>query len=180
MAKPLRVRYSIIERQVDELLAKYHVAAPAVPVAMIARGEGLEVSYRNLNDTLAGFLLREDRRMVIGVNEAHSEARQRFTLAHELGHGLLHDGDELHVDHAFRVNFRNRLSSEATDVEEIEANTFAASLLMPAQMLLRQVYDSGIDVEDDDQVARLAETYQVSRQAMSFRLLNLLSRHRVF
>ena len=102
--------------------------------------------------------------------------RQRFTIAHELGHALLHEGDELHVDHGFSVNFRSPRSSEGTSVEEVEANTFAATLLIPFTMLRRELQGGRIDIENDVQVARLARRYIVSSTAMNFRLMNLLPR----
>ncbi|USK87293.1 ImmA/IrrE family metallo-endopeptidase [Peribacillus asahii] len=55
--------------------------------------------------------------MCISVNKNHSRQRQRFTIAHELGHFLLHKGTAIHVDRNFRVNFRNGASSQATDLE---------------------------------------------------------------
>jgi hypothetical protein len=84
----------------------------------MAQARGLLVSYKTLDDDLSGFLLRGGDRTIIGVNVAHPIERQRFTIAHELGHALLHEGDELHVDHGFSVNFRSPRSLEGTRVEE--------------------------------------------------------------
>ena len=68
-----------------------------------------------------GFSVRDQASLVIGVNRKHSSTRQRFTAAHELGHALLHDGDPVHYDPGFRVDLRSELSSQGTDVEEMEA-----------------------------------------------------------
>ena len=65
--------------------------------------------------------------------------RQRFTIAHELGHRALHPGRELILDVPVRVNLRDKTSSMASDIEEIEANAFAATLLMPEQMIRDQL-----------------------------------------
>lgn len=176
MPKPLRVRYTKIDRLIDDLLARHRVAGPPIPVESIIASAGIEISHKTLDGDLAGFLLRREGCMTIGVNGKHSPARQRFTLAHELGHALLHDGNELHLDHGFRVNLRSQVSAATTDLEEIEANAFAATLLMPARMLRRDLEAGSIDVEDDDQVALLAQSYGVSRTAMTFRLMNLFSR----
>lgn len=72
---------------------------------------------------------------VIGVNTQHAPVRQNFTTAHELGHLLMHDQEQLHIDHAFRVRLRDDVSSQGTDDAEREANFFAASLLMPRTFL---------------------------------------------
>lgn len=114
--------------------------------------------------------------MIIGVNGRHSTTRQRFTIAHELGHAMLHEGRELHVDEGFRIDLRSRESSTGTNIEEIEANTFAASLLMPTRFLQRDLEAGHIDIEADQQVEALAKSYDVSRSAMSYRLLNLPAR----
>jgi Zn-dependent peptidase ImmA (M78 family) len=71
---------------------------------------------------------------------------QRFTIAHELGHLLLHDGIEVRVDKHFRVNLRSSESSKAEDVEEI---AFAAELLMPRDFLLRDARKLTLDIEDE-------------------------------
>jgi Zn-dependent peptidase ImmA (M78 family) len=56
---------------------------------------------------------------------------------------------------------------------EIEANTFAAELLMPADLLLGTLGGRSIDLEDDEAVASLAKRFKVSEAAMRFRLSSL-------
>ena len=114
--------------------------------------------------------------MVIGVNGNQAPNRRRFTIAHELGHALLHEGDELHVDRGFRINFRDVNSSLASEIEEIESNTFAAWLLMPTRFLVKHVGMAHLDIDDGQEVAILAKKYGVSAQAMTYRLLNLANR----
>jgi Zn-dependent peptidase ImmA (M78 family) len=69
------------------------------------------------------------------------------------------------------VNFRSAESSQATNVEEIEANFFAASILMPKHML--DPLSAELALDNDAMVADLARRFQVSRLAMSLRLANL-------
>ena len=78
---------------------------------------------------------------------------------------------EHHLDHDYCVNFRSDLSSKVTNVDEIEANFFAASILMPKQFLDELDVDEA--VADDEKVAELAKLFDVSRHAMSLRLVNL-------
>lgn len=176
MATPLRVRYSKIASLVDELLDRHSLTTAPVPVERIAAAEGIAISKKPLDDDVSGFLLRAGANKVIGVNSTQAANRRRFTVAHELGHALLHEGGELHVDRGFRINFRDVNSSLASDIEEIEANTFAAWLLMPTRFLLKQVGSSHLDIDDGDEVAKLAKRYGVSTQAMTYRLLNLANR----
>lgn len=176
--KPLRPRYNRINAEVERLLTKSKVRSAPVPVEAIAKGEGANVVFQNFNNEISGLLIRRPGAIVIGVDKKQAAQRQRFTVGHELGHLLLHDGDEVHVDKDFRVNFRSASSSTAEDVEEIEANTFAATLLMPMQFLLKDLQGVVVDIEDQGQVAELATAYEVSLQAMTFRLTNLFARER--
>lgn len=111
---------------------------------------------------------------MIGVNSKTSPRRQRFTIAHELGHWCMHEG-ELIVDRAVMINNRNKVSSQAIDPQEIEANRFAASLLMPRELVLdaaSRQYFAGI-ANRDDFIASLSREFDVSIEAMGYRLINL-------
>jgi Zn-dependent peptidase ImmA (M78 family) len=159
------------------LLEEHGVAVPPVSVDRIARKAGVEVKFGELGE-VSGLLLRANGNATIGVNVSHAPVRRRFTIAHELGHFLLHDGISSHYDRDYKVNFRSAESSQATNTQEVEANFFAASLLMPRKFLDA---DDAVDQLDSDiGVARLAERYKVSRHAMSLRLVNLYEKHRPF
>jgi Zn-dependent peptidase ImmA (M78 family) len=145
-----------------------------VPVEAIATKLGAAVIYERLGADVSGLLVREEARVIIGVNEKHSLARQRFTIAHELGHLVLHGGRPLVVD-AARINLRDTRSSLATDWEEIEANGFAAELIMPKPVVLRAVRQAANQGKVDFRRLRtdMAALFGVSAQAMEFRLSNL-------
>ena len=120
-------------------------------------------------------MYRDENQIVIGINSTHSKARQRFTIAHEIGHLVLHDG-ELYVDPAVRVNFRDKRSSLAEDKQEIEANKFAAELLMPQEMIQREVVKCTAKkkvITEAQLMTELARVFEVSEQAMGYRLFNL-------
>jgi Zn-dependent peptidase ImmA (M78 family) len=116
---------------------------------------------------------RPDGVAIIGVNSAHSIGRQRFTIAHELGHLILHKDETLHVDERAPIGFRNEESSLATKDVEIEANQFAAELLMPADLLAKEIESISDDLEAEAAVSELADRFQVSEQAMTLRLTRL-------
>lgn len=173
----MAVRRNKIRKLAEALLRSYRIESPPVPVERIAKGEGLAVrKQRNADSEISGFLYRSSTRSIVGVNLSHAPVRQRFTVAHELGHFLLHAGssDEVHVDRGFDVKFRDDLSSQGTDPEEREANLFAAELLMPRRFLEENLAEAGeLDLVDDEFVQDLAKNYGVSVQAMLFRLTNL-------
>lgn len=167
------IRRKLIGSLVNDLLDKNEIDEAPINVEKIAQKLKLKVLYQSLKGDLSGCIIREDDHAVIGVNSFHSETRQRFTIAHELGHFLLHEGEEVFVDHSFRINRRDGISKTTQKPEEIEANIFAAQLLMPKRLLIKELSDGELDLTDDDQIAKLAQKYKVSQQALSYRLANL-------
>jgi Zn-dependent peptidase ImmA (M78 family) len=159
------VRRKHIRLLVQRLLMEHNVRTAPVPV-----------QETPAEDTLSGFLYsgRKQNTAVIGVNANHHPNRRNFTAAHELGHYLLHDFRDVHVDRDFKVWLRSDASSKGTNVEEKEANLFAAELLMPARFVARDVERIGtIDLLEETVLQDLASKYGVSLQAMTFRLAYL-------
>jgi Zn-dependent peptidase ImmA (M78 family) len=62
----------------------------------------------------------------------------------------------------------------AIDHEEIEANRFAAELLMPKDLLEADLDKFEIDIEDAETIQHMARRYGVSEQAMTLRIVNLI------
>ena len=168
----MAVRRRKIRELVEELLRKNGITEPPVPVWDIARNSGARFAVESLEGDLSGFLYKNTDRKVIGVNTQHASVRQNFTVSHELGHLLLHDQEELHLDRAFStVRLRDQTSSQGIDDEEKEANLFAAELLMPHQFLRADLAGAdALDPYDDNLIPELARRYQVSVQALTFRL----------
>ena len=92
---------------------------------------------------------------------------------------MLHEGKEVRVDSGSASTCVRQKSSTAADVEEIESNAFATAVSMPESFLRKDMEDLVFDVDDEVQVKALAKRYQVSQQAMTLRLVNLLSRGRL-
>lgn len=144
-----------------------------VDVFMIAQNLGADVVRTSMANEISGMLVRDDHHLAIGVNRLHPRSRQNFTVAHELGHLLMHRGRPLIVDSSVRVNFRDPTSASATNREEIEANAFAAALLMPKDFVIHAVADLPTPADPDSIADTLAPHFGVSGSAMHFRLVNL-------
>jgi Zn-dependent peptidase ImmA (M78 family) len=157
------------------LLSENGVKKPPVPVEDLAPALGAEIRYSPFEGDVSGMLFRHDGQAIIGVNSLHHPNRQRFTIAHEIAHLVLHKGMEVHVDRTYRINLRDDISSQAVDREEIDANSFAAELLMPEPWLIEDLKGQDIDCEgeDDDDLRGLARKYGVSLKALTLRLTNL-------
>src|SRR5260221_10056075 len=113
-----------IERLAQDLLQRSGIDAPPVSVERIAFSLGVRIEPTDLWEECSGILVRTEDSAVIGVNLMHHPNRQRFTIAHELGHYVLHKAGT-YVDRAF---YRNTESGSGTIKEEREANQFAAAL----------------------------------------------------
>ncbi|UOZ10200.1 ImmA/IrrE family metallo-endopeptidase [Amycolatopsis sp. WQ 127309] len=161
--------------EAERFLEQYGTTSPPVPVEEIAAWLGIQVVRAPSSGSESAFLVRDGRRTIIGVNSRQTRRRQRFSIAHELGHWQLHDGRPLIVDHTIRINKRDDLSSAATDIEEIEANSFAAGLLMPKNWVQASAdREQLLGVVDRDQLTlSLAKEFDVSTEAIRFRLINL-------
>ena len=163
-----------LEDEARKLLQTSGVERPPVPVESLARALGIDVRFSPAKEDVSGALIRDGDSVVIAINSAQHENRQRFTNAHEIGHFVLHKGTQVHFDEDFRINFRNAVSSEATNVDEIEANRFAAALLMPEDFLRRDLLRLKPDGSTlDNAIQPLAVRYKVSTRAMELRLVNL-------
>jgi Zn-dependent peptidase ImmA (M78 family) len=163
---------------VESLLARHKITCAPVPVDKIVRELGIQIKLDKVDNDLSGFILRDTgNRALIGANKSHHRNRQRFTIAHELGHYLLHAGHTVHLDEgraAFTVNLRNSESSKGEDNDEREANFFAAELLMPSKFLREDLDGMELDLLGDNKIlTELAKKYMVSLQALTFRLTYL-------
>jgi Zn-dependent peptidase ImmA (M78 family) len=152
------------------------VTKPPVPVEKLVAAEGIRLAFDSIGgQDVSGMLYRRGAVTVMVVNQDHHRHRQRFTIAHELGHHRLHDADA-YLDGTATLRFRDGTSAAGTDREEREANSFGAALLMPADWVrdnFMSLVTARRGVDEDTAVARLAHQFDVSEQAMRFRLVNL-------
>lgn len=143
-----------------------HQNQAPVPVIATARALGLEVyETKNWPDELSGMIKRSsdaDGGFRITINANHPKVRQRFTVAHEIAHAVLHPdmiGDGITDDAMWR--------SGLPETAEYQANRMAADILMPAHLIREKVekVQSGLWTP-----ATLAREFEVSNQSMEIRL----------
>lgn len=156
------------------------ITAPPVNARDAASDLGFPVSgLDDLGDGVSGVFVSRGEGGMIGFNRGHARVRQRFTIAHELGHAVMHrDRMPLFIDKGYGVAFRDARSSTGQVQMEREANAFAAALLMPASMV-REAADEltwahGFDMGGGGgALEALARRFKVSQEAMSYRLAKL-------
>lgn len=119
-------------REAKRILDEFGFSAPPINPVTIARELGVQVSFVSLPEhpNVSGFYDAEDDAIYVAKGEYPK--RQTFTIAHELGHRLLHR--EWAATNDYRVMLRDQ-SLMVVDEKEQEANTFAAHLLVPRNML---------------------------------------------
>jgi transcriptional regulator with XRE-family HTH domain len=150
----------------ESLLMVAGISQPPIPIEKLVAGCGIIIQPWTFVD-VDGLMVDLESGPVIWVNAQQSETRQRFTLAHELGHKLLRHFDQFHLE------FSGDLSPSATGGHpeydwraERAANDFAANLLMPAAMV-RNAFSKTKSARE------LAIKFKVSPAAMGYRLTNL-------
>lgn len=175
------IRRKLIASKANDLLHATNQDKPSIDVKRISDYLNITVQESPApTDDISGFLMIEKEIPVIGLNSSNSALRRRFTLGHEIGHFVLqhHLGKGTpHIDKQISIQFRDSVSSAGVKVEEMEANLFAAELLMPTDMLARSLksFDS-INLADEDNggvISELADEYEVSISAMTVRLSSL-------
>ena len=170
----MKVRYA---RTQAEKLVERLGETPPVNVKRIAQSLKLKVLFANLGPNVSGLLISDGIEAQVCVQESDPEPRQRFTIAHEIGHHFLRHqfegGEHVHVDQGNYISERGARASDGVDPKEIEANQFAACLLMPSKFVHEKVTELGGGPLLDNHVSYLADTFKVSEQAMTIRLTTL-------
>lgn len=168
---------AVSERNPYSLVQEAQESVP-VNVNALARQLRLRVRSVPLAESIAGMLTREADGWTVTVNAAHAESRQRFTIAHEIGHFVLHrdrlgtgtNDSTSYVVTADAEPYNDAIGPEA----ERDANQFATAVLMPEARI--------VDVcrtfrcNDPEPVARM---FRVSPHAMRVRMAYLRERGRL-
>ena len=138
-----------------------------VKLSALARSLGLSVKAATLAPGISGEIRPNPEsggNFIIRVNRHDSSRRQRFTVAHEIGHYLLHR-DQIGSGISDDVLYRSSLS----DHREAEANRIAADILMPRHLVDQYIEEAKI-LGIEDIVGHVSEKLEVSEAAMKIRL----------
>lgn len=157
-----------------QILEEANISKAPVPVERLAKRLGAVVRYSPFDDSLSGMITIKENVPIIGINALHHPNRQRFSIAHEIGHLVLHRDfitNHVHVDKQFSLH-RDERSATGEDALEVDANAFASELLVP-HVWLKEAIASDFDLEDDRALASVAKQFKVSKIALQNRLLHL-------
>lgn len=156
----------LAETKAHTLLLKYCIEKPGYDIVALARVMGLEVIFGGLEKVDAWLLRRDDGTGVIRVSDTIPDAnRRRFSIAHEIGHWILHEGRS----QGYLCTAKD-LRDYAKSPEEAEANIFAAALLIPRMFIKSQMLSGDPTFKC---AKKLANTCQTSLTSASRRLVEL-------
>ena len=158
-----------IKTLVIKLLESNKISNFPIDLKKILKFSGITLNYSVFEDSISGLLYKKKNKNIIVVNSLHPEVRQRFTIAHELGHYFLNHHSNLFIDKGNL--YRDKRSSEGNIRWEREANKFAAELLMPEEMLRRFIKKESI--EDLQDIDLIAGKIKVSTEALTYKLSDI-------
>lgn len=153
------------ELAAEQILKHTDINEPPVDPKDVAKHLGVTVIPWDFPDAISGIFSSDEGALCIGVNKWHHAVRQKFTVAHEIGHLIYGEGDDLFVDHS-SVEWAAWAVNNKQQRLERKANQFAAHLLMPQAWIKQDFSRYGEDV------GRLAQVYGVSEQALWIQLTN--------
>jgi Zn-dependent peptidase ImmA (M78 family) len=164
-----------LEDKAEQTLRATDTFRAPVPIHLVAQRLNLGREALPLGE-FSGMMVVRGSRRAIGYNSAHARVRQRFTIAHEVAHYVLHSEEDgkahLFVDK--RVMFRtDEDASTKRSRENIEANRLGSALLMPKELVLKEIASRNLDLDDDDAINHLAKYFWVSPALLANRLLSL-------
>jgi Zn-dependent peptidase ImmA (M78 family) len=154
-------------KKAREVLKNYELSEPPIDVFKIAKKEGFKILRQKLPQDISGMLEKTKTEKNIYVNSTHAINRQRFTVAHELGHHFLHRLDGEHKD----TTTLFRKEDDSLEIDK-EANKFASELLMPEKVLRTEIANEDANLTMDS-VDNIASKFEVSVIALTYKLQNL-------
>jgi predicted transcriptional regulator len=163
LTDPLWNRVAEAEREV----VRPYLSARPVRVGELANALGLDVVRAPLAPRISGLIHPFEEAQSgyqIKVNKYEVPERQRFTIAHEIAHYLLHRND-IGAGVVDSIMYRSNLTSR----KETEANRLAAAIVMPYRAVVSELERLG-GLSAPGTVEDLAATFKVSLPAMKVRL----------
>lgn len=157
-----------LEELTSEILLNNDMYKIPVDVIKIANSNDIKVYEGDLEKKISGAIRykKDEDKFEILINKNDIKVRQRFTIAHELGHYFLHQeflkNEEIHVDTMYRTA-NNEAEIEQSREREKEVDYFAGALLMN-RTLLEKMH------KENNSIKELAEIFNVSVSAMTVRL----------
>ncbi|GAJ29615.1 MAG: ImmA/IrrE family metallo-endopeptidase [Acetobacter sp.] len=154
-------------REDEAAIVRRFTAVFPVKIGELANALGLKVVRAPLAPRISGLIQPSEDAPAgfeIRVNKFEVSERQRFTVAHEIAHYLLHRHD-IGSGVVDSIMYRSELTSR----KETEANKLAADLVMPEKAVSAEIKRLG-GKRNEEMAEKLAAIFRVSVPAMKVRL----------
>jgi Zn-dependent peptidase ImmA (M78 family) len=162
-----------VEKRAAQVLRKSGTYRAPIPMEALLNHLNLRAEAAPLGQNVSGMLVAKDERGAIGYNSLHAIVRQRFTIAHEIAHFVLHVKKNRRLQLFIDRDVIFRRDRTGSDRQEVQANRFAEALLMPASLVSEELRKHDLDLDDEDAFKFLAKRFQVGITPLSNRLLHL-------
>lgn len=154
----------------QRVIAERYLREVPVRLGAMARELGLKVKLSTMTPGVSGMIVKVEEEYIIKVNRHETRERQRYTLAHEISHFLLHREtiDASSIGIVDNVLYRSGTPEQL----EYEANRLAADIIMP-NALITEKFESLGTLVSEEVVDHMAQIFQVSKVAMEIRLTTI-------
>jgi len=159
-------RYSHASKEATKLLAQVNLNSPPIELKTILEHLNINLLEYDFPKNISAILLKDEDMLVVGVNKNDPPNRQRFSIAHEIGHYILRHYNDVFIDTSEIATGRFDYSDNSNKAQEQEANHFASELLLPSSLIQK-------DFKRFKNVDELARIYKVSKEALWIKLLKL-------
>lgn len=127
---------------------------------ILEKQENLTILFSEMPENIYGACSKSEDDLLMIINSIKSHGRQNFTIAHELYHLL------------FENNYELIVCGDGDDENEIKANKFASSFLMPTPALYEFIEKHDIENWSIENIVRCEQFFQISHRSLLHRLKN--------
>jgi len=175
-------RSEIYKKNAYNLLEKLNIASLPIDLDYILQRLDIQKREFDIFDEetydYSGCISIVNSKARIEISPLDPDTRQRFTIAHEIGHYLYDFPENLNdvTKEDSRITDKKFYRGNKSDPKEVRANRFASQLLMPKDMVVssaKEILDEHDEMEADLFTRKMAEIFNVSMQAVEIRLSQL-------
>ncbi len=151
-----------------KVLEEKHAHGLPINPRHIAETYGIKVSAELLDEGIISVLVANKDRAAIGFNRRCSLTRQNFTIAHSLGHFIMHvprnRSPSIYVEYDYNI-------SDAP-IAEMESNTFAMELLIPKKALDSYLQTFNVRYNNTEQLQKAADQFGIDLPLLITRMID--------
>lgn len=154
----------------NSILKKFGIDNPIdVPILDIVHALDIPIKFKPLSNCDGRIIHSKEKSLIVINNKIEFETRKNFTIAHELGHYLLHrESQILHLDNSSTLNWFDDKNKGKIFQQEYEANTLASEILLPTSIFQNEIDDYYFS---PSLIRHLSDKYNVSRSSIIYRFV---------